>query len=93
MAKKKRINLTVDEELHRRSRKLLDQLPGATFSGLVEEALEGLLPTLEALVEVKGQAQEAQEAALANLLAEQLIGLANDGVQTMRIAKKVAGDR
>jgi len=87
---KKRINLTVDAELHKRSRRLLDQLPGATFSGLVEEALEGILPTLETLVEVKGQAQEAQEAAMANLLAEQLMGLASDGVQTMRIAKKAA---
>lgn len=83
-----RVNMTVDPKVLQRAKRVAAQLPGASVSGLVEEALEAFLPTMEAFLRVKDQAKEEQEEAFASLLATQLLGLAGDGVETMRIAKK-----
>lgn len=85
---KVRVNMTVDPKVLQRAKRVAAQLPGASVSGLVEEALEAFLPTMEAFLRVKDQAKEHQEEAFASLLATQLLGLAGDGVETMRMAKK-----
>lgn len=85
---KVRVNMTVDPELLQRAKGVAAQLPGSSVSGLVEEALEAFLPTMEALLRVKDQAQEQQEKAFADLLASQLLGLAGEGVETMRMVKE-----
>jgi len=48
----RRVNITIDAELHDRAKAVLARLPaGATFSALVEDAVSEMVPALEATVD------------------------------------------
>lgn len=83
-----RVNVTLNPSTLERARAVVNQLPGASVSALIDEALSAILPAMEAMVRIKDQAKEVQEEAFSKLLADQLLGLAEDGVTTMRILKK-----
>lgn len=79
---RRRVTLTLPPELHDRAKAVLDKLPGANFSGLIEDALLGYLPALEAITDAYlAGGEDSARRALAYTLGEELIGL-REGVHT-----------
>jgi hypothetical protein len=71
---KRRVNVNIDAELHDRIKAVGDELPGFSFSALVNESLEQALPMLEGLVEAaKGGDVEALTAIMNNSVMSQLV--------------------
>jgi hypothetical protein len=76
---RRRVTLTLPPELHDRAKAVLADIPGATLSALVEDALEGMLPALENLAAAyRDGGEDAARRALAHTLGEELLGLRED---------------
>lgn len=88
MAMKKKVTLYLNKEIYARAQEAAKQLPGASVSGMVDEALEAMLPAIEAVFAMKSEHKEIQQEQLSRLLAEQLLGLASEGVDTIRTVSK-----
>lgn len=85
---KMRVNLYLDEDIYRKAKSLVEQVPGSSVSGLVDEVLEGAIPMLEQTLEAaKAGDTEAQAKMMSHLFANQLLKLANESVGVIRTIK------
>lgn len=85
MSKKQKVTLYLNSAMYARLRAVVDSVPGMSVSGMVDELLTDFLPTMEALVEAaKAGDPEAQAEVMSQLLASQILSMANEGTSAVR---------
>lgn len=85
MAQKRRVTLYLDPEIHASARALVDSLPGASLSGIVDELLADYVPVVQSLMDAaKSGDKDAKAEMFSRLLADQLVGLATEGTSVVR---------
>jgi hypothetical protein len=89
-SEKVKVTLYLRKDMYARARSLAQRLPNASVSAMVEEAMDGFLPALEQLVDLKDQGRDAQVKAWGDLLGRQFVELAEEGVETIRKVKEKA---
>jgi hypothetical protein len=72
--------MTLDPDVYDRARSVVDRLPGATISGLVDEYLAQLVPVLEKIFAAADDGDiEAAQAVLSGYLGERLVHMMVSG--------------
>lgn len=85
---KMRVNLYLDEDLYKKAKAVVDQVPGGSISRLVNDVLGQAIPSFEHILEAaKAGDNEAQAKMMSHLLANQLLGLADESVGLLRTIK------
>lgn len=71
----RRVNISIDPELHDRATRLVERIPGATFSGLVQDVLRDMLPVLETVADAYEEGgEEAAGAVVEQQLGKLMLG-------------------
>lgn len=85
---KVRANLYLDRDVYERAQDLVERLPGLSVSEMVSDLLKSAIEPLEQLLEMAESGnKDAQAEMMSRLLADQLLGLAGEGIETLRIVK------
>lgn len=83
-----RVNLYLDEDIYKKAKAVVDQIPGGSISALVNDVLEQAVPSFEHILEAaKAGDSEAQAKMMSHLLANQLLSLANESVGLLHTIK------
>lgn len=81
MPEKIRVNLMLTKTNHERLRELRERVPGVTMSDVVNEVLDGSLPSMEAMLDKADELgrdefladEEAQEDTFTRVMAQQMV--------------------
>lgn len=80
-----RVTLYLKANNHRRVKELVEAVPGLTISGLVDEVLAHLVPSVDSLVALAKEGDHGAQAELMRrLLSDQVFTLAADGTELVR---------
>lgn len=86
---KVRANLYLDRDVYERAQHLAERLPGLSVSEMVTDLLKSAIEPLEQLLKMAESGdKDAQAEMMSRLLADQLLLLAGEGMDTMRMVKQ-----